>query len=99
MNAIIIAVSVIAAIIIIVTEISIAINSHRYGIRYTPMIVNLVNMIQFRKNPEGYMKYAYSMIVDQDKYFEQIKKSMLANGIDVEYIDNLIVLSKNMMNA
>lgn len=98
MNTTMIVVSVIAAIVVI-TEINTAVKSNSYGVKYTPMIVNLVNMIRFRKNPEGYMKYAYSMIVDQDKYFGQIKKAMLSKGVDAEYADNIIALSKNMMNA
>ena len=75
------------------------ISSRKYGVRYSPMLVNLIAIIRYRKSPGKYMGYAYSQIVDEDRYFGEIKKAMVKKGVDPEYADGILKISKSMMNA
>lgn len=88
--------AIIILITIIVMETISVISSQKYGIKYNPILVNLINIIRYRKNPE---KYAYSQIVDADRYFGEVKKAMVKKGVDPEYADSIMQISKNMMNA
>ena len=91
--------AIIIVIAIIVMETISVISSQKYGIKYNPILVNLINIIRYSRKPEKYMGYAYSQIIDQDKYFGEVKKTMLKKGVDPEYADSIMQISKNMMNV
>ena len=95
--AIVTGIIVVVSIIAVTMEITAAVYSYRYGVKYSPIVINLYNVIKHYHDPEGYVKYAYAQIVNPDKYFGRIKSNIIKAGGDPKYADGIISISREVM--